>query len=476
MCGVAMKTTALMLVLAIAFSFDAAAQTNRRDGCIVPSLIGRDRAAAARLLNEAHLSMGRVESKVSSEPSGTIIDQQPQPCGELTYSRTVDVVVSSGPRPTQPQRPEVTSGDGKSHAVGIGIAVGAAATAAILAARAANRGIKVPDLVKSPLASAQEKVKRARLEMGEVTQRESTTIPAGVVIEQSPAAGTRVERGALVMVTVSQGRPMTVVPNVAGQRWHEAEATVTGARLRTVTTNPPSSDEARLVVVSQNPEAGTPVFVGASVGITLQTLPRQADVAPTPTPPPTQTPPTVTPAPPRVTPAPPRPDPPRDTTGQRAPDPPTPAPTMNAPPIANSQTPGVDAPSPPNAAAPSPTPIDVPRSPPSVPPLRSEQPPANETQPVQIILMIPPGLLTIWPWLWLFLLAVAGALIAWRKRLNAAKGAVHVTFIPRLDAGRQAIITTDARRSHTFDLSFRIDPGTQQLLHRDSLIVRGVRT
>lgn len=483
-----MKKTALVLLIVLGWRdpfllprvpLFAAGQATRDGPCTIPNLIGQDRAAAVKLLTRADLSLGHVESRESDAPAGVVIDQRPQACGDGTYNRTVDIVVSSGQRQAQPKEPEVRKGGG-SRAAEVGVAVGIAAAAAILAARAnADKTVEVPDLVNKPVTSASDVLKKARLRMGEIAQRNSPTVAAGLVIEQSPAAGSRAKRGDAVTVTVSQGRPTTVVPVLTGHAVGEAESIATNAQLRLVATNRPQTDNPRLVVRSQVPEAGTSVFVGAAVGVTLDVPQQPADPAPTPPPAPAVS---VPPAPVGVPPNP----------SQGAPDRTIATPRQLGPPASQPVAqPASSPPAPPPPATPA-VPVPTPAAPVPTPatPASAQTPVAAPPEPQTpvdpwIVIALPATLVRAWPWL----LLLVGALALrrkWRRRAQSPASVSEppqpnptpprVTLIPRLDAGRQVVTVLDSRDSHSFELSYWIDPGAQELLQRDSPISQGARS
>ena len=434
--------------------------------CSVPRVVGLDRAAAERRLGQSELAPGRVETRSAAEPAGTVLAQRPGACSNYPEGGRVDLVVSSGPAATE--TPQERKHDGPSVgdvAVPVAIGVGIAVLGGILAKR--NNGVEVPDLSRNAIAIAEQTLKKRRLRLGEVVSGESLTAPAGTVIEQSPVAGTRVQRDSVVNVRVSSGRPMTEVPDLALKGWREAEALVTGARLRMLTTNPPASDEPGLIVESQVPAAGTRVIVGASVGVTLRNQARTAIFdTPSPAIPPTaRTTPNV--VPPTEPPA-----------AQRNPAAAPAAPRTPAPPRASAPPP--TAPTVP-AAAPI-VPAAVPTIPaavptvanPAAPPVAPVAPnPAAAVVPPQIPPALPVSLLVLdsaWPWLWVLLLFAAVLFGVKRIRTRGARPKAtdvppvvpHITFVPRLDTGRQVVITTDDRANPDFELALHIDAGYQQ--------------
>jgi hypothetical protein len=65
--------------------------------------------------------------------------------------------------------------------------------------------VEVPDVVGLPRDEAQKRLDDAGLELGSQDEAPSNEVAAGAVIEQNPAAGTKVDRGDAVDVVVSTG-------------------------------------------------------------------------------------------------------------------------------------------------------------------------------------------------------------------------------------------------------------------------------
>jgi beta-lactam-binding protein with PASTA domain len=468
-----MKITALVLLLAFATrdplgtglgaaSLAARAQSTRANQCPVPDVVGLDERTAASRLQQADLGLGRVAPRVARQPAGTVIAQQPSACSTRPANGRVDLVVSSGPRAPETPAPEGERRDGPSVgdiAVPVAIGAGIAVLGTILSRR--DNLVEVPDLVTQPLAAAAEAVKTSRLRMGEVVRRETLAGPAGTIIEQVPAAGTRVPRNSTVNVGVSSGPPLTAVPDVTLKARQEAEALVTGAQLRVLVMNPMDGDTSGLIVESQVPEPGTRLRVGASVGITLRprvqaggTVPQPPTVAVPGVAGPVDVPPAVQPAvavpvaqPPPAAPA--------------APAAPTAAPVPVADPVVT-----VAQPAPPDVQ-----PIQAPAA--GVPVTQVLPPPAvavTRSIPVAVLVAISSS----WPWLWLLPL-LAGLLMLWRVRRPTRTKASgtdvvevppvipRVTFVPRLDAGHQVIAIVDGHRGRTFSIALQVDAGIQRL-------------
>jgi beta-lactam-binding protein with PASTA domain len=92
--------------------------------------------------------------------------------------------------------------------------------------------------------------------------------PKGVVIEQSPVAGVIAVRGTAVTLNVSSGMKPVVVPRVVGQTEGSAVNTLTGVGLQAVLHSVPSAKPAG-IVIAQKPAAGKEVEKGSKVSLNV---------------------------------------------------------------------------------------------------------------------------------------------------------------------------------------------------------------
>jgi hypothetical protein len=100
-------------------------------------------------------------------------------------------------------------------------------------------------------------------------------------------------------------------------------------------------------------------------------------------------------------------------------------------------------------------------------------PPPVDTAPFALYLALD----SPWPWLWILLLVGVGLFLWSRKQLERAHEASpppavtppvpRVTFMPRLDAGRQVVTVVDDGRPRSFDLALHVSPGIQSLQFDD---------
>ena len=204
----------------------------------VYSVVNQTVAQAAVLLPEDALVLGTVSSAPSSTiQAGNIISQTPDEPATAATGTVVNVVVSTGP-----------SGQ-----------------------------VSVPNVAGQTQAVATSSIQSAGLVVGTVTAAASSTVAAGSVISESPAAGTQVNTGTSVNLVVSSGAVQVAVPNVVGQTQAAATSSIQSAGLvvGNVTTAS-SSTVAAGNVISESPVAGTQVNTGTSVSLVVSSGVAQA--------------------------------------------------------------------------------------------------------------------------------------------------------------------------------------------------------
>jgi serine/threonine-protein kinase len=141
------------------------------------------------------------------------------------------------------------------------------------------RRAAVPLVVGLRQAQATTVLERRGFEVD--AQRTPASEARGIVIDQSPEAGTRLERDQTVAIVVSSGpevvttvetvtQPVDVVevPDVVGDDHVAAGATIDGIDL-IADSFPVESGEPRGTVVAQDPAAGTELPPGAHVGLAV---------------------------------------------------------------------------------------------------------------------------------------------------------------------------------------------------------------
>jgi serine/threonine-protein kinase len=214
----------------------------------VPLLEGQTRSVAARRLREAGFRVRFDERSSDTIPKGRVVATLPDAGAQIDKGSVVTVYVSTGPK-----KIEVPAVTGQSQE---------SATAELIAV-----GFEV-----------------------DVQEKESQDDEPGTVLSQDPKAGSELEKGEKVTITVAVEPKEVDVPNVIGRSEGTATSTLTSAGLTVVvqeeSVTSPSRDG---VVIDQDPGAGSRVKRGGRVTITVGTF--EPPLAPENPPPGTSTPP-----------------------------------------------------------------------------------------------------------------------------------------------------------------------------------------
>ncbi|HLU29424.1 MAG TPA: PASTA domain-containing protein [Glycomyces sp.] len=151
----------------------------------VPELAGVDEDEALAALDEFRAEV-KVERDYSAEYArGEVISTSPGAGREVKAGAVITVIVSEGPPP-----------------------------------------LTVPDLVGMDEDEAEEALEAEGLEVGEVSERYSDTIPEDAVIEHTPGAGEGAAPETEVDLVVSEGPEPVEVPDVVGMHVDEARETL----------------------------------------------------------------------------------------------------------------------------------------------------------------------------------------------------------------------------------------------------------
>ena len=204
----------------------------------VPNLLGLTEAAARTALDAAGVSLDHEETAESPGPVGVVLSQTPAPGTAVTAGTKVTLVLSIAPR------------------------------------------VVVPALVGDSLADATAALGAVGLGLLVSGNEESSTSPEGSILEQDPAAGTRVDRGTTVRVVIAVAPPKVVpVPNLVGQSVDAAKAALTAVGLGlTVAAQRPIPGTPAGIVVAQDPAAGTSIVVGTAVSVTVSAMDPSVEV------------------------------------------------------------------------------------------------------------------------------------------------------------------------------------------------------
>ncbi len=152
----------------------------------------------------------------------------------------------------------------------------AGVVAAVLLLAPAGK-VVVPDVAGQSEQAASATLRRAGLNPVPTLQP-SSTVPSGVVISQSPAAGARVEKGGKVGIVVSGGPASAPVTDVEGLSAADAIAKLRKAGFKPKSTKETSSTVAAGKVIATNPTAGTEKQLGSPVIVIVSSGPAPVKV------------------------------------------------------------------------------------------------------------------------------------------------------------------------------------------------------
>ena len=141
-----------------------------KDPIAVPNLVGLTKANAQKMITESGFRLGTVRYEASDEPIDSVISQTPKAGEMLVPGMSIGISVSTGPKKDEVTLPNLINSNG---------------TEAKAALEALNL---VVNIIEDP----------------------SSTAPSGSVIAMNPAAGTAVEEGSTVTLTISKSSTFNV--------------------------------------------------------------------------------------------------------------------------------------------------------------------------------------------------------------------------------------------------------------------------
>jgi serine/threonine-protein kinase len=194
-------------------------------GVPVPNVTGMTPSEAQTAITDAGLVVGDVEQQYSDEATpGVVMDQSPEPGVEAEKGSSVKLVVSKG-----------------------------------------KELLTVPDLKGKTESEASRLAREAGFALDVPERVPSKDIPKGIVIAQSPEAGTEQAKGTLIVLTISEGPELKQVPDILGKSKADAQAAIEAAGLAPKFTEDFSDTVAPGKVISQTPDPGVFVNAGATV-------------------------------------------------------------------------------------------------------------------------------------------------------------------------------------------------------------------
>ena len=213
---------------------------------VVPDVEGLYKDEALKMIETGQLlasTDGAIESNYI--PAGKIILQTPVGGSYMDINDTVLLMISSGK--------------------GVESPVGGVST--------------VPYVIWEAKDTAISKLIQAGLAEPEIIEKNDENVAYGSVISQSIEAGTQVDEGTRITLTISIGPATFDMPNVIGQAKEKAESTLTGKGLVVIVEYQKNDSVAEGNVISQSVSAGSSVKRGDEVTITISSGRNTVDVA-----------------------------------------------------------------------------------------------------------------------------------------------------------------------------------------------------
>jgi eukaryotic-like serine/threonine-protein kinase len=282
--AVALGLLVLALIGLMLFAF------SRPEEVDVPKVTGLSLSDARERLDRAGFEQVDVERERSRQDVDTVLRQDPDPGEAAPKAEAVTLVVSSGPgkvrvpsvrntrlqlaiRELEKQDLRVTADQQPSSSVRKGFAIGTSPREGTEVDRGSRvrlfvssgpEQVTVPDVTGLTREAAETRLTREGLDP--VVEMQESDQPEDEVIAQDPAEGAKVDAGARVTITVSQGRRQVDVPNVVGLAEADARQVLAGDGLGvTVRRRDTDNEEEDGQVLDQRPGAGVEVDAGRTV-------------------------------------------------------------------------------------------------------------------------------------------------------------------------------------------------------------------
>ncbi len=159
----------------------------------------------------------------------------------------------------------------------LGALVLAAVAVAVILALSSTKTVVVPSVVGQSEQAAGAKLRAAGLDPVP-SLAASSSVSAGLVIRQSPAAGRKAEKGSGVNLVVSSGPAIKALENVEGLTASEANAKLRKAGFKPTTKTQASATVPSGRVISTEPSANTELQVGSPVKLIVSSGPEPVHV------------------------------------------------------------------------------------------------------------------------------------------------------------------------------------------------------
>ena len=196
---------------------------------VVPDVTGKQMTLARQILEDKKLRVNVAETYDASVPAGTVVSQNPEAGTKVKEERQVTIYVSKG-----------------------------------------GESLEMPDLKGLSRKDAEEKLTKMGLKIGSIYERNSDE-EAGTVIATDPRAGSKINKGQSVDITVSKGKKekKVSVPDVTGLPLEAAKEAITSAGFHVGSVTQEPSKQAAGTVISQSPAGGSSLAEGTPVNLVV---------------------------------------------------------------------------------------------------------------------------------------------------------------------------------------------------------------
>jgi len=259
---------------------------------IVLRALAKDPAARYASAEEFIAALSGARARLPAAPATAIFaTQTPGAPGTATHAVPAGAALSTGVPPTalllppgdaRPPPDEDERAAKKRRNLRLALAAVAAAIVAALLVLAltrpsANGQVTVPNVAGQSEASAAAELRNAGL-VPVPALTASSTVADGMVIGETPPAGSVVAKGTRVTLAVSAGPGSSPLPDVAGLTAAQASTKLEQAGFKPTTEKQSSATVPSGRVIATNPSAGTEAQAGSAVTVLISSGPAQSTV------------------------------------------------------------------------------------------------------------------------------------------------------------------------------------------------------
>jgi eukaryotic-like serine/threonine-protein kinase len=235
---------------------------------VVMRALAKDPAQRYQSADELIVALGQARDGIAPEPTpnGAPTTVVPVPVG----AAPVAAAAVADERERRRRRRWLWAAAGALLAAAVAIAL-------LLALGQPVAHVTVPDVTGKSQAVAVEVLRRAGLDP-KVSLAANARVASGLVIGETPPAGTIVEKGSSVNVVVSTGPGSQALADVTGKTSAEAEKILREDGFKPSVQGQASETVAKGLVISTDPTAGTEVLLGSNVTVLVSSGPAQVSV------------------------------------------------------------------------------------------------------------------------------------------------------------------------------------------------------